>query len=132
MKAVLFAVAALTATSTAAADLGMGLALNTEVKAYHKVDAETNHLTVEPELRWTSAAGPLSVYGEMPITMYETNHTSGDDWNVVNILDDGNYPLLELGAEYDINGNTMAYAETTYDFNAKDRGEIEVGVAWTF
>ena len=131
---VLAIVAALATTSVSAADLGIaGLSLNTEVKAFHKVDAETNHITIEPELRWTPNAGPLSMYGEVPLTMYETNHASGDDFAVTNIWDEGHKPTLELGVDYTINSSTMAYAETTYDYNRdKGRGEIEIGVAFNF
>ena len=121
-----------TATTAHAADLGNGLSLNTEAKAFHKVDAETNHITVEPELRWANG-GPLSLWVESPITVYETNHASGDNIAVLNILDDGNYPILELGADYALSGSSKAYVETTYDFNGvDDRGEITVGVSFNF
>tara|TARA_R110001592_G_scaffold125024_2_gene334240 strand:- start:529 stop:942 length:414 start_codon:yes stop_codon:yes gene_type:complete len=116
-----------------AADLGSGISLNTELKAFHKVDAETNHVTVEPELRWTPAAGALSLYSEMPITMYETNHASGNNFAVQNILEDGNHPLLEMGVEYTLNTDMMLYGETTYNFNGDGkRGEIELGLSFSF
>ena len=133
MRNIIIAMAALfTATTAHAADLGNGLSLNTEAKAFHKVDAETNHITVEPELRWANG-GPLSLWVESPITVYETNHASGDNIAVLNILDDGNYPILELGADYALSGSSKAYVETTYDFNGvDDRGEITVGVSFNF
>lgn len=119
-------------TAGLAADLAPNLALNTEVKAFHKVDAETNHITIEPEIRWTSS-GPLSIWAESPITMYETNHASGDDLALMNILEDGQYPILELGADYALSDTSKAYVETTYDFNGtNDRGEITVGVSFNF
>ena len=119
-------------TAGLAADLAPNLALNTEVKAFHKVDAETNHITIEPEIRWTSS-GPLSIWAESPITMYETNHASGDDLALMNILEDGQYPILELGADYALSDSSKAYVETTYDFNGtNNRGEITVGVSFNF
>ena len=134
MRNLLIAVAVLfTATSANATDLPIpGLALNTELKAFHKVDAETNHITIEPELRFTPADGPLSLWGEMPITVYETDHASGDDFAVQNILDDGQHPTLELGFDYAVNANTTFYGETSYNFNTEDRGEVEVGVSFNF
>jgi len=130
---VLAMVAAMAATSATAMDLPVpGLALNTEVKAFRMVDAETNHITVEPELRFTPADGPLSLWGEVPLTVYETGHASGDDFAIQNILEDGSKPTLELGADYAINANTTAYAETSWDFDTEDRGEIEVGVSFNF
>jgi len=137
MTKTLIAIAATAILSTSvmanAQDLGSNLALNTELKAFHKVDAETNHITIEPELRWTPADGPLSIWGEVPITVFETNHASGDNLALMNVLDDGQYPVLELGFDYAVNAKSVVYGETTYDFNgAGDRGEIEVGVKINF
>jgi len=130
---VLAMVAAMAATSATAMDLPVpGLSLNTELKAFHKVDAETNHITIEPELRMTPADGPLSIWAESPLTIYETDHASGDDFAIQNVWEDGYKPVLELGVDYTINANTMAYAETSYSFNTEDRAEIEVGVSFNF
>ena len=136
MTKTLIAIAATAILSTSvmanAQDLGSNLALNTELKAFHKVDAETNHITIEPEVRWQSG-GPLSIWAETPITVFETDHTSGDDLALMNILEDGQYPILELGFDYAVNAKSVLYGETTYDFNgANDRGEIEVGVKVNF
>ena len=65
--------------------------------------------------------------------VYETDHASGDDVAILNVLDDGSYPILELGLDYNLSDSSKAYAETTYDFNgANERGEITVGVSFTF
>jgi hypothetical protein len=123
--------AAMVATSASAMDLPVaGLELNTEVKAFRLVDAETNNVTVEPELRYTT--GALSVYGSSLVTVYETDHASGDDFAIMNITDDGYKPTLDLGVEYSINQNTMVYGESSWDFNAEDRGEVEVGLSFNF
>ena len=128
---VLSMVAAMAATTASAMDLpGPGLALNTEEKAFHKMDAETNNVTVEPELRYTT--GDLSLFTSSLVTVYETDHASGDDIAIINIWEDGYKPELEVGAEYSINTNTLVYGETSWDFNAEDRGEIEVGVSFNF
>jgi hypothetical protein len=124
------AAAILFAGTASAMDLGNGLTLNTEVKAFRLVDAETNNVTVEPELRWTE--GALSLYTSSLVTVYETDHASGDDLAIMNVLDDGHKPTLDFGAEYSINANTMVYGETSWDFNAEDRGEIEVGLSFNF
>ena len=53
---------ALTATSASAMDLPMpGMSLDTEIKAWHEVDAETNHLTINPEVNYTPNDGPLTL-----------------------------------------------------------------------
>lgn len=134
MRKTLIAMATLFAATTAqAADLPVpGLSLNTEVKAFHKVDAETNHITIEPELRFTPVDGPLSLYSSSLITAYETDHASGDNFAIINIFDDGQHPDLTVGAEYSLSESSYIYGETKWDFNAEDRGEIEVGVSFNF
>ena len=128
---VLAMVAAMAATTATAMDLPVaGLELNTEVKAFRLVDAETNNVTVEPELRFTT--GAVSVFTSSVVTVYETDHASGDDFAVMNIWEDGYKPELEFGAEYSINANTVVYGESSWDFNTEDRGEIEVGVSFNF
>jgi hypothetical protein len=128
---VLAMVAAMAATTATAMDLPVaGLELNTEAKAFRQIDAETNHVTVEPELRYT--AGAVSVYTSSLVTVYETDHASGDDFAVMNIWEDGYKPTLDFGAEYSINSSAMVYGETSWDFNAEDRGEIEVGISFNF
>jgi hypothetical protein len=128
---VLALVAAMAATTASAMDLPVpGLELNTEAKAFRQIDAETNHVTVEPELRYT--AGAVSVYTSSLVTVYETDHASGDDFAVMNIWEDGYKPTLDFGAEYSINESAMVYGETSWDFNTEDRGEIEVGISFNF
>ena len=128
---VLALVAAMAATSATAMDLPLpGLELNTEAKVFRKMDAETNNVTIEPELRYTT--GALAFYGSSLITVYETGHASGNDFAITNVLDDGYKPTLDLGVEYTINENMMAYGESSWDFNAEDRGEIEVGLSFNF
>ena len=128
---VLAMVAAMAATTASAMDLPVpGMELNTEVKAFRQIDAETNNVTVEPELRFTT--GAVSLYTSSLVTVYETGHASGDDFAVMNIWEDGYKPELEFGAEYSINANTVVYGESSWDFNAEDRGDIEVGISFNF
>jgi len=128
---VLAMVAAMAATTATAMDLPVaGLELNTEAKAFRLMDAETNNVTVEPELRFTT--GAVSLYTSSLVTVYETGHASGDDFAVMNIWEDGYKPTLDFGAEYSINPNAMVYGETSWDLDTEDRGEIEVGVSFNF
>ena len=133
MRTFVLAMVAAMATATAASAMDLpvpGLELNTEVKAFRMVDAETNNLTVEPELRYTT--GALSLYGSSLVTVYETGHASGDDLAITNILEDGHKPSLDLGVEYTIQPNTIVYGESSWDFNTEDRGDIEVGISFSF
>ena len=55
MKKTLAVCALLATTATVqAADLAPGVTLDTEIKAWHKVDAETNHITINPEVEGLS------------------------------------------------------------------------------
>ena len=128
---VLALVAAMAATSATAMDLPLpGLELNTEAKVFRKMDAETNNVTIEPELRFTT--GAVSVYASSLVTVYETGHASGDDFAITNVWEDGYKPTLDFGAEYSINETMMVYGESSWDFDAEDRGEIEVGLSFNF
>lgn len=127
----LFALA-LTSTAASAGDLVSGFSVSTEVKSFRLIDAETNNLTVDPELEYQFSFLPVSLTVGSLITVYETNHASGDDFAVMNIWEDGHKPTLDLAVEYQFIENGQLYGETSWDFNAEDRGDIEIGVAFTF
>lgn len=135
MRNILIAVAALFAATTAqAADLPVpGLSLDTEIKAFHKVDAESNHITIEPELRWEPAVdGPLSLTVGTTITAYDSTSTGDSDFVLFDVLEDGSRPDIDLGAYYAVNANATIYGETAWDVDNSDRKEIEVGVSFKF
>lgn len=132
-----FIVTALVAlsTSVSAADLPVpGLELNTEVKAFRTIDAEKNNVTVEPELRYSPdfLLGGLSFTTSSLLTVYETDHASGDDIAIQNIWEDGHKPTIDFGVEYQFMQNATAYAESGWDFNTEGRTDIEVGVSFNF
>ena len=88
-------VAAMAATSATAMDLPVpGLALNTDVVAQHKVDAEATTLTIKPELEFVPNDGPLSL----------TANTTFNIWDNTNsfTLDDefDHMPTINVGASY--------------------------------
>ena len=129
---VLATVAAMAATSAAAIDLpAPGLTLDTEVKAWHEVDAETNHLTINPEVNWTPNAGALTLTAGTVITAYETR-TVGDNFILFDALDEGSRPNIDLGAEYDLGNGGELFATTSWDVDAEDRTELKVGVSFNF
>jgi hypothetical protein len=137
MRFIISTLFALALTSTAASAEGLlptvpGLSLNTEVKAFRLIDAETNNLTIEPELEYQLSFLPVSLTVGSLITVYETNHASGDDFAVKNIWEDGYKPTIDLGVQYQFIENGQLYGETSWDFNTEDRGDIEVGVSFTF
>jgi len=108
-----------------------GMTLDTEVKAWHEVDAETNHLTINPEVNWTPNAGALTLTAGTVITAYETR-TAGDNFILFDALDEGSRPNIDLGAEYDLGNGGELFATTSWDVDAEDRTELKVGVSFNF
>jgi len=134
MRKTLIALAAVMAASTAqAVDLAPGVSLDTELKAFHLVDAETNNVTIEPVVNWTPGAdGPLTFSLGTLVTVYATDHASGDDIAIMNVFEDGHRPAIDLGFDYDLSESTTVYGDTSWNLNDEDRGEIEVGVSFNF
>lgn len=132
MRKTLIALAALFAATTAqAADLAPGLSLDTEVKAFRSIDAERNQVTVEPELRWEpSVDGPFAITVGSLISFYDSN--AADSLTILDTLEEGNRPNIDLGAYYTLSNGATFYGETAFDIDAEDRTEVEVGVSFKF
>lgn len=132
MRKTLIALATLFAATTAhAVDLAPNVSLDTEIKAWHEVDAEKNYLTINPEVEWTPNAGALSLSVGTVITAYETA-TTGDSFILFNALDDGSRPNIDLEAEYDLGNGAELFGETSWDVDNSERTEMKVGVSFTF
>ena len=131
MRKTLIALATLfAATSAHAVDLAPNVSLDTEVKAWHEVDAEKNYLTINPEVEWTPNAGALSLSVGTVITAYETQ--TGDNFVLFDALDDGSRPNIDLEAEYDLGNGAELFGETSWDVDNSERTEMKVGVSFTF
>ena len=125
--AVIAMVAAMAATSATAMDLPVpGLALNTDVVASHKVDAEATTLTITPELEFTPADGPLTLTADTTFNVWDnTNSFTLDD-------EFDHMPTLNIGASYMAMGNVELELGTSYDLEAKERGEITATATFSF
>lgn len=132
MRKVFMTLAALMVAGTAqAADLAPGVALNTELKAWHEVDAEKNYITINPEVEWTPGVdGALTLSVGTIITAYETQ--TGDNFVLFDALDEGSRPNIDFGAEYDLGNGAELFGETSWDVDAEDRTELKVGVSFNF
>ena len=132
MRKTLIALATLFAATTAhAVDLAPGVSFDTEIKAWHEVDAEKNYLTINPEVEWTPNAGALSLSVGTVITAYETA-TTGDSFILFDTLDEGSRPNIDFGAEYDLGNGAELFGETSWDVDNSERTEMKVGVSFTF
>ena len=124
---VLAMVAAMAATSATAMDLPVpGLALNTDVVAQHKVDAEASTLTITPELEFTPNDGPLTLTADTTFDVWDNTNsfTLGDEFDTL--------PTLKFGASYMAMENVELELGTSYDLEAKERGEITATATFSF
>jgi len=128
--AVLAMVAAMAATSATAMDLPVpGLALNTDVVAEHKFDAEATTLTITPELEWQPMVdGPLSLTADTTLSVWDNDggFTLGDEFDTL--------PTLKFGATYvpAMMDNVELELGTSYDLEAEERGEITATATFSF
>lgn len=132
MRKLLSAVAILFAATTAqAADLAPGLSLDTELKAFRSIDAERNQITIEPEVRWEPVIdGPLALTVGSVLSVYDSN--AADSLTILDTLEDGSRPNIDLGAYYTLGNGATLYGETAYDIDAEDRTEVEIGLSFKF
>jgi len=124
---VLAMVAAMAATSATAMDLPVpGLALNTDVVAQHKVDAEATTLTITPELEFTPSDGPLTLTADTTFNVW-------DNTNSFTLEDEFDHmPTINFGASYMAMENVELELGTSYDLEAKERGEITATATFSF
>jgi hypothetical protein len=125
---VLAMVAAMAATSATAMDLPVpGLALNTDVVAEHKFDAEATTLTITPELEWQPMVdGPLSLTADTTLAVWDNTNsfTLDDEFDTM--------PTINFGASYMAMENLELELGTSYDLEAKERGEITATATFSF
>lgn len=127
---VLAIVAAMAATSASAMDLPVtGLALNTEVVAEHKLDAETTTLVVTPELEYSPEMVPgLAMTAGIELNVWD---------NAAGLTVDNEFdvkPEILLGLTYSPEALSDLELElaTSYDFEAQTRGEVILTATFNF
>ena len=122
--------AATFATSAAALDLPVpGLALNTDAKVEYKMDAETTTATLAPELSYTpSFVGGLNFTSGTTLNVWDNDggFTLADEFDTL--------PTLDFGATYvpAMMDNLELEVGTSYDLEAKERGEVTVSATFSF
>ena len=123
---VLAMVAAMAATSATAADLGNGLALNTEVEATYNVDASTTVATINPEFAY-SGVNALTLTAGTTLTAYDN---TGATFNLTDEFD--HMPVLEFGAAYVVRDDLTVEALVDYDLEAEARGDLTLVATFNF
>ena len=124
---VLAMVAAMAATSASAMDTGIpGLALNTEVVAEHKVDAETTTLVATPELAYSMGAATFTAGIELNVWDNTNSFTLDNEFDAK--------PEILFGATFvpPTMTNLELEAATSYNFETEERGEITLTATFNF
>ena len=117
---------AMAATSATAADLGNGLALNTEVEATYNVDASTTVATINPEFAY-SGVNALTLTAGTTLTAYDN---TGATFNLTDEFD--HLPVLEFGAAYAVRDDFTVEALVDYDLEAEARGDLTIVATFNF
>lgn len=118
------------ATSAAALDLPVpGLALNTDAKVEHKMDAETTAMTLAPELSYIpSFIDGVELTSGTTLNVWDNDggFTLGDEFDAL--------PEVTFGVSYipTMVDNLELNLDTTYDLDAKERGELSVSATFSF
>tara|TARA_B110000503_G_C6913338_1_gene315588 strand:+ start:245 stop:625 length:381 start_codon:yes stop_codon:yes gene_type:complete len=122
---VLALAAAMAATSVSAMDLPVaGLALNTEVVATYKVDAETTTLVATPELEYSYGSAAFTAGMELSVWDNANNFTLADEFDVK--------PEILLGATFLVRDDLELEAATSYNFETEQRSEVTLTATFAF
>jgi hypothetical protein len=122
---VLAIVAAMAATSAMAMDTGIpGLALNTEVVATYKVDAETTTLVATPELEYSYGSAAFTAGMELNVWDNAGKFTLDNEFDVK--------PEILLGATYQLRDDLGLEAATSYNFETESRSEVTLTATFAF
>ena len=129
MRITTIATAALLALSSAAIAeetvLSSKWSLDTQVKATHMVDAETNVLTINPEITY-AAMDALDLTVGTTFNLWE-------DVNNTDITDEMDHmQVLELGANYAMNEAWEFDASMNYDLEEGERSDIKLVATFSF
>ena len=129
MRITTIATAALLALSSVAlaeeTALSSKWSIDTEVKATHMVDAETNVLTINPEITYAAMDALDLTIG--------TTFNLWEDVNNTDITDEMDHmPVLELGANYAITEAWEFDASMNYDLEEGERSDIKLVATFSF
>jgi hypothetical protein len=126
MRTIVLATAvAMAGTSAMAMDTGIpGLALNTEVVATYKVDAETSALVATPELEYSYGSAAFTAGMELSVWDNANNFTLDNEFDVK--------PEILLGATFLVRDDLELEAATSYNFETEQRSEITLTATFNF
>jgi hypothetical protein len=127
MKLATFVAAAIAVASTPVLAEN-GLSFGGEVVSQYKVDAEQFTVVLTPEATYTM--GDTAFTASTDLSVWDS--VAADNFTLMNSLDDGSYPALELEVTRQLQGNMELSLGTTWDFNDQAREELTVGATFKF
>ena len=123
MKLLTTAAAAVLITTTAhAADLGGGVTAGAELDSFWAMDAEALTVTLTPELGYDvwgnsfTASTDIDVYKDEKMVITDAFDTM----------------IIDFEVTRDVMSNIEAYATTSWDLDKSERGEVKVGLSFSF
>jgi|TARA_B110000908_G_scaffold146792_1_gene178003 hypothetical protein len=114
----------LTTTAVSAADLGMGFSAGGEIVSEYTYDAENMNVTLTPEVGYTLALGR-----DIDFTMSTDLELYDDEFVATDMFDS---VTLDLEASMMLMNSLEAYTKTSYDIEDGTRGEISMGLSFSF
>ena len=130
MNKLIATVALLGAFTTTAYAEGISWHWNNEVTAEYSVDAEKTIMDYEPEMEIGFALDwSLDIGTKIPL--YDS--TAIDSVRIFDTLDEGNRPNINFEVTYGGFGDNLeVYGKTHWDIDKEDRGDVTVGMSFSF
>ena len=130
MNRLLATVALVSAFTTSAYAEGISWQWNNEVTAEYSVDAEKTILDYEPEME-IGLAPDWSLDIGTKIPLYDS--TAIDSVRIFDTLDEGNRPNIDFEVNYGgFADNVELYGKTHWDIDEGERGEVTLGMSFSF
>lgn len=121
--AVIAAVATVAGSPMVAMDLGTsGISLGGEAVTEYAMDAERMTLVVTPEATYTF--NNILFAASTDIDVYDNEFVVDSAFDIL--------PTVDFRVEAEVISNMTTYVETSYDLDAKARGEVTVGASFAF
>ena len=122
MKVLTTAAVAATFLTTAAyaVDLGNGLTVGGELDAHWAVDAEAFTMTLTPEMGYNAWGNDFTVSTDLDVYKNE-DVVIGDAFDSL---------VVDFKVTRPWMSNIKLYGETSWDFDAEERGEISIGATF--
>jgi len=116
--------ATVAALATSPAYAESALSWGGELDSQYNIDSEVMSITLTPEVSYALSGNTFSLSSDLTVW------NSGTEFWVLDHQDD--LPTLDFEVERDLSENAEIYGKISYDLEDKERGDIAVGVSFSF